>query len=255
MPVPVRPPLGYADIADLSLSAPVAAHVRLIRADALKAAEAGPVAAGLSRHYVEAEVVSLIKGAQGLPARITYLADLPLGANGKPVKLAKKSEHIILAQTVPGKAGEVRLVAPDAQLAFTPALAEQLRAILREAASAAAAPRITGIGKAFHVRGSLPGESETQIFLQTADERPVSLSVIRRPGETPRWAVALSEIVDDAARPPQPNTLLWYRLACTLPRALPAQSFADAAPDEAEAIRADYRLVMERLGACVRTRR
>lgn len=246
---------SYADLADLSISAPVAAHVRLVRAVPLKAAEAGPVASGFSRHYVEADVLSLIKGAQGLPARVSYLADLPLTANGKPLKLLKKSEFIVLAQTVPGRAGELRLVAPDAQLAFTPSLAEQLRSILRQASAADAPPRITGIGKAFHVRGSLPGESETQIFLQTADERPVSLSVIRRPGETPRWAVALSEIVDDAATPPQPNSLLWYRLACTLPRALPAQSLADAAPDEAAAVRADYALVIERLGACVRTRR
>jgi hypothetical protein len=255
MVIQIAPAVSYADLADLAIGAPVAAHVRLARSTALKAAEAGPVAPGFSRHYVEAELVSLIKSDGGLPARVSYLADLPLGANGKPVKLAKKSEFLLLAQTVPARPGELRLVAPDAQLAFTPALAEQVRSILREASAAAPPPRVTGIGKAFHVRGSLPGESETQIFLQTADERPVSLSVIRRPGETARWAVALSEIVDDAATPPQPNTLLWYRLACTLPRALPAQSLADAAPDEAGAIRADYGLVMERLGACTRNRR
>jgi hypothetical protein len=254
-PVSAAPAVSYADLADLSLGAPVAAHVRLNRAVALKPAEAGPIAPGRSRHYIEAEVLSLIKGAQGLPARVSYLADLPLAPNGKPAKLPKKAEFLVLAQTVPGRPGELRLVAPDAQLAFAPALAEQVRAILREASSADAPPRITGIGKAFHVRGSLPGESETQIFLQTADERPVSLSVIRRPGETPRWAVALSEIVDDAATPPLPNSLLWYRLACTLPRALPAQSLADATPAEAGAIRADYSLVMQRLGACVRNRR
>jgi hypothetical protein len=253
--VQIPPAFSYADVADLAINAPVAAHVRLTRSTALKAAEGGRVAPGFSRHYVEADVVSLIKSAQGLPARVSYLADLPLGPNGKPAKLAKKSEFILLAQTVPGRPGELRLVAPDAQLAFTPALAQQVRAILREASAAAPPPRITGIGKAFHVRGSLPGESETQIFLQTAEERPVSLSVIRRPGETPRWAVALSEIVDDAATPPQVNTLLWYRLACTLPGALPTQSLADAAPDEAVAIRADYSLVMARLGACIRNRR
>jgi hypothetical protein len=255
---PAAPPqaaLTYADLADLALAAPIAAHVRLVRSVALKPAEAGAVPPGRSRHFIEADVISLIRGAQGLPARVSYLADLPLGPKGKPAKLPKKSEHIVLAQSVAGRPGELRLVAPDAQLAFTPGVAEQLRSILREASAAAAPPRITGIGKAFHVRGSLPGESETQIFLQTADERPVSLSVIRRPGETPRWAVALSEIVDDAALPPQPNSLLWYRLACTLPRALPAQSLADAGAGEAAAIQADYRLVIERLGSCARSRR
>jgi hypothetical protein len=146
-------------------------------------------------------------------------------------------------------------VAPDAQLPFTPERAERIRAVLREAAAADAPPRITGIGKAFHVPGSLPGESETQIFLQTANGRPVSLSVLRRPGETPRWAVALSEMVDDAAAPPQPESLLWYRLACGLPRALPPQSLADAEPEAAAAIQADYRLVLDRLGPCARSRR
>ncbi len=247
--------LTYADLADLSLKAPVAAHVRLTRAALLKPAEAGPVPAAHGRYYVEADVISLIRGAGGLPAKVMYLADVPFGAKGKPVKPAKKSEYIVLADLVPGRAGELRLVAPDAQLPFTPERADRIRAILRQATAADAPPRITGIGKAFHVRGSLPGESETQIFLQTAEQRPVSLSVLRRPGEQPRWAVALSEIVDDAAAPPQSDSLLWYRLACTLPRSIPAASYAEADPGDAGAIQADYRLVIERLGRCARSRR
>lgn len=247
--------LTYADLADLSVAAPVVAHVRLIRSIPLKEAEAGAIRPGYSRHYVEAETVALIRGAGGLPARVSYLADLPLGPKGKPAKLAKKSEFLVLAAAVPGRPGELRLIAPDAQLPFTAERADRIRSILREATGNDAPPRITGIGKAFHVRGSLPGESETQIFLQTAEERPVSLSVLRRPGETPRWAVALSEIVDDSAAPPATDTLLWYRLACTLPRALPRHSYADADAGEAQAIQADYRLVLERLGPCARSRR
>lgn len=246
--------LTYADLADLSVAAPIAAHVRLTRAVPLKAAEAGIVPPGHSRFYVQADVVSLIRGAQGLPAQVSYLADVPNRANGKPAKLARKSEFIILGETVPGRPGEIRLVAPDAQLPFTPASADRLRGILREAIAADAPPRIIGIGKAFHVRGSLPGESETQIFLQTAEQRPVSLSILRRPGETPRWAVALSEIVDDAAAPPPAESLLWYRLACSLPTTLPAQSLADAEPGDAAAIQADYRLVLQGLGSCARSR-
>ena len=252
-PVAVPNP-SYADLADLSLAAPVAAHVRLRRAVALKAAEAGNVPAGKSRFYVEADVVSLIKGADGLPARVSYLADLPLGANAKPPKLSKKSEFIILAAPVTGRPGELRLVASEAQLPFTPDRAALVRAILREASSPDAPPRITGIGKAFHVPGSLPGESETQVFLQTADGRPVSLSVLRRPGETPRWAFALGEMVDDAAEPPKPNSLLWYRLACTLPPSLPSHSLAEAEQEQRAAIQADYRLVIEQLGSCARSR-
>jgi hypothetical protein len=245
--------LTYADLADLALSAPIAAHVRLTRAVALKPGEAGPLPPGRTRFYVQAEVLSLIRGAEGSPAMVSYLADLPGGANGKPPKPRKKSEYIIFGEAVAGRPGELRLAAPDAQLPYTAERGAQVRAILREA-SAAAPPQITGIGKAFHVPGSLAGESETQIFLQTAGGDPVSLTVLRRPGETPQWAVALGEIVDDAAAEPRPNSLLWYRLACGLPRALPAHSYAEAEQAHAAAIEADYRLILERLGPCLRSR-
>ena len=85
--------------------------------------------------------------------------------------------------------------------------------------------------------------------------RPVSLSILRRPGETPRWSLALSEIVDEAAAAPRHDSLLWYRLACGLPRAVPQQSFPeDSGEEDRAAIRADYRLVLDSLGACGRTR-
>lgn len=245
--------LTYADLADLALPAPVVAHVQLRSAARLKPAQAPDLPAGASRFYVQADVVSLIRGAQGLPARVAYLVDVP-NVGGKPAKLARKGQYIVLAATVPGRPGELQLQGAGAHLAYTPARAERLRAILQEATRADAPPRITGIGRAFHVPGSLPGESETQIFLRTADNEPVSLSVLRRPGETPRWAVALSEIVDDAAAPPQPNSLLWYRLACSLPATLPAQSYAEEA-EHAGAIQADYRLIKERLGPCARSSR
>jgi hypothetical protein len=251
LPAPVP---TYADLADLALTAPVAAHARVLRATALKAERTPGMAPGLARFVVDAQIVSLIRAPEGLPSRVSYVVDLPRDTKGRAPKLRKGTEFLLLAQPVAGRPGEIRLVAPDAQIGFAPDRAEMLRAILREGNAADAAPRITGIGRAFHVPGAIPGESETQIFLLTADNRPVSLSVLRRPGQTPVWSVALSEIIDDAAGPPRPNTLLWYRLACTLPRALPRQSLAEADAAGAAAIQADYRLILERLGPCVRTR-
>lgn len=252
--LPAADPLTYADLADLALTAPVAAYVEVRSAVRLKGPAAAGVAPGMTRFYVEADVLSLIRGAQGLPTRISYLVDLPVDPAGKAPSIRKKSQFILLAATVPGRSGELRLVSPDAQIPYLATRADRLRAILNEAADPGAPPRITGLGRAFHVPGSLPGESETQIFLQTADGRPVSLSVLRRPGEAPRWAVALSEIVDDAAEPPRPDTLGWYRLACTLPSALPATSLGDSDSASASAIQADYRLIKRELGPCLRSR-
>lgn len=244
----------YADLADLALAAPVAAEISVARATALKPERSPGLRPGQVRFYVEGSLVSLIRAPQSLPARLAWVVDLPRDAKGKAPKLRKGSRMLLLAAPVPGRPGELQLIAPDAQIEATAERSARVRAIVREATAASAPPRITGVGRAFHVPGAIRGESETQIFLQTAQGNPVSLTVLRRPGQSAQWAVALSEIVDEAAAPPERDTLLWYRLACGLPRALPRQSVADADAAGSAAIAADYRLVLERLGPCDRSR-
>jgi hypothetical protein len=104
------------------------------------------------------------------------------------------------------------------------------------------------------VPGNLAGESETQIFFATESGDPLAINVIRRPGMEPQWGVSYTEIVDQAARPPEAETLQWYRLACFLPREIPDDAFLqDDSPSRARA-RADYAYVLDRLGPCIRTR-
>jgi hypothetical protein len=249
IPLPQVP--TYADLADLALAAPVVAGLSILEATRLKGDAAAGVPAGQARFFVEGQVQALIRGRDGLPGSVRYLVDMDLDARNRAPKL-KKARAIVLAQTVAGRPGELQLITPSAQLPWTEPLERQLRAILIEANGASPPPRVTGVNGAFHVPGSLPGESETQIFLATADGRPVSLSILRRPGETPRWAVATGEMVDEAAAPPARNTLLWYGLACFLPPALPASSTRDLSEGDAEAARADYTLVRTGLGACDR---
>lgn len=255
VPTPPRITLTYADLADLGLPAPIAAQVRVRDAIPLKAAQAAGVPAGRTRFYVEADMLTLIRGPAGLTPRVHYLVDLPNGSDNG-LKLQRKSEYLLLA--APGgraDPAEVRLATSDAHIPWTPELGVRIRDLLREAALPNAPPAIARVASAFYVPGTLPGESETQLFLLAADGKPVSLNVLRRPGQQPKWAVALGEIVDEAAAPPVPDTLLWYRLACGLPRSLPPASLAEADPQSAGAIKADYALVLNRLGPCVRNRR
>ena len=114
-PAAVAAGLSYVDLADRALAAPIVAHVRIARAARLKPAEAPGIAPGRSRFYVEADVVSLIRSAAGLSSRVAYLVDLP-NEGGKAPKLRKGSEHLVFAAPVPGRANEIRLTAPDAQL-------------------------------------------------------------------------------------------------------------------------------------------
>ena len=85
-------PYSYADIADLATAAPMALHARVHSSVVLKPAQSPGVAAGQSRFYVEADVVSLIRGSGPLASRISYLVDLPTDAKGKPQKLKKKQD-------------------------------------------------------------------------------------------------------------------------------------------------------------------
>ncbi|MET4594922.1 MULTISPECIES: hypothetical protein [unclassified Sphingomonas] len=242
---------GYADLADLILGAPVIADGVIRSTTRIKGAEAAGVVPGQTRFYVELDVTALIRGSNGVAPRIGYLLDVSPDANGRPPKL-KRARVLVFARPVAGTPTQVQLAGRTAQRDWTPELDTRVRAITKAILANDAPPVITGTGNAFHVPGALPGEGETQIFLTTADQRPVSLSILRRPGEQPRWAVALSEIVDEAAGPPARGTLLWYRLACGLPPALPDRSTASLAPSDAQIARDDYRFVIAALGSCGR---
>ncbi len=254
----VASPYSYADLADLAVAAPMAIHARIRKAAALKPEQAPGLAAGHVRFFIEADVVSLIRGSGPLAARISYLVDLPLAANGKAPKLKSKQPVLIFARPVASgtttDTGSVRLVAPDAQLAWDPATEARLRAILTELVKPGAPPAITGIANGFHVPGTLPGEGETQLFLNTATGDPVSLTVITAADGSRRWAAAFGEIVDGSAAVPRRDTLAWYRLACGLPKALPLDKLAGTAPEDRKKTAADYAMILGALGECTRTR-
>lgn len=245
--------IGYADLTDLVIAAPVIADATIRSAIRLKGDEAAGVAPGFTRYYVEADIGALVRGAGGLPPRIGYLVDIAPDSSGRLAKL-KKTRVILFGRPVANRPDQIQLVAPDAQISWTPAEDARVRAVARALVATDAPPVITGIGNAFHVPGALPGEGETQVFLTTANGAPVSLTVLRRPGEQPRWAVALSEIVDEAAAPPARDTLLWYRLACALPADLPERSTASLAEADAGIARDDYHFILSQLGPCGRTR-
>jgi hypothetical protein len=250
--IAATPSLSYSDTADLALAAQVVAGLEVVEAERLKGELAPGLAPGFARFLINANVQMLLKGADGMAGAVSYVADVPLDAKGKAPKL-KKMRFLAIASRVPNKPQVIALTSPYSHLAWTQNSESRLRAILGEASKNPPPPRITGVGNAFFVPGAIPGESEAQIFLQTADNRPISLSVLRRPGERPQWAVALSEIVDDGAVPPTRDTLLWYRLACFLPRALPERSARALSAADADAVRKDYGYVIEQLGSCGRT--
>jgi hypothetical protein len=166
----------------------------------------------------------------------------------------RKQEVILFARPVEGRPNELQLIDPHAQFAYSEAFEARLRPILSDLVAQDAPPRVTGIRDALAVEGTLVGESETQLFLDTENDGPVSVTVVRRPGQTPRWGVSWSEIVDQSARAPQRETLQWYRLACSLPDTLPGNANLSRDPRARALAAQDYALVRDALGPCSRTR-
>ncbi|WP_375396822.1 hypothetical protein [uncultured Sphingomonas sp.] len=240
---------AYADIADLVTGAPMVIDATVRDTTRIRGAEAASVAQGYQRLYVTVDVVALIRAPAGAPARLGYVYDVPLDAAGRIPKL-RKARVLLFARPVAGRIDQIQLVEPDAQIGWTPPAEAMTRAIAAAFAAPDAAPRVTGIGNAFHTPGTLPGEGETQIFLTTTGG-PVSIGIQRRQDQPPTWAVALNEIVDQALPPPARDTFLWYRLACGgLPAALPDAIMAGDDPANAAIAREDYRLVRRALGPC-----
>lgn len=240
---------SYAETARRVLAAPLVIDATIKDATKIKGAEAAGIEAGRTRFYVEADVSALIRGTSAMPGTIGYVVDVAPDARGRVPKL-RKQRVLLFARPVAGQPAMVQLIGVDSQRLWTPAEDALVRKVVQELVASNAPPEITGLGNAFHVPGTLPGEGETQIFVTTASGAPVSLQILRRPGEQPRWTVALGEIVDEGAGPPQRDTLLWYRLACGLPRTLPDSSVANETPENAAAAREDYQLVLDALGKC-----
>lgn len=259
-PSPVSSPLAvptdgaaYADIADLVVGSPLIIDATIRNVKKVSPEQAAGVPANLQRMLVEANVLALIRGAGGVAPRVSFLLDVPKDAKGKIPKL-KKQRMFLLGSTVTGKPGEIRLSRPNALVQYSTANDALIRAITRESVQIGAPPRVTGIMSAFYSAGTVLGEGETQAFLRTENNQPMSLSILSRPGQAKRWAVSTSEVIDESASAPARHTLLWYRLACGLPRDLSSDSIEASDSDNVARAQADYKFVIESLGPCGRKR-
>ena len=245
--------MTYADVVALSDRTPLVVRAKVKNQVEVEPERSPGLAPGQVRLYIEAQTVALIAGSAPLGESIRYLVDVPLNEKGKAPKL-KKLEVLLFARPVAGRPGQLQLVRPDAQFNYSPEFEARLRPVLAALLSPDAPPRVTGIRDALAVQGTLAGESETQLFLDTENDGPVSVTIVRRPNQAPRWGVSWTEIVDQAARAPGSGTLEWYRLACTLPARLPGDANLSRDPRSRALAAQDYAFMMDQLGPCTRTR-
>ncbi len=243
-PPPVMPGANYVVLADLTLNAPVIVKAGITRTRRIKPKDAPGLAPGRARLLLEMQVEAALVARSAVPAKLEWLWDVPLDARGKLPSLKGQSVLAFLQQ--PAADGQARLMAGPAMQAWNPALESRVRAIATEAA-AGTVPKITGVSNGFRVQGTIAGEAESQFFLTTADARPLTMVVLDRPGQRRQISVASTDIIDESAIKVQPETLLWYSLACFLPASLPARA-GGADP----ALAAAWSSAIDSLGKCTR---
>ncbi len=243
---PVQAAPAFADLADLTIAAPVIVTGSIAKAGTVSAKDSPGAPAGSVRMLLTVAVDAALVAPGPVPPRLSWLWDAPLDAKGKPPK--PKAMRILAFLAPPDAEGQSRLVGRLAQQPWDAALEAQVRS-LAAAVRSGSVPVVTGVTNGFRADGNVKGESEAQFFLATADAKPLTLIVQARPGEARRVLVARGEMIDEsAAERVQKDTLLWYRLACFLPARLPA-----AAGGRDAALAADWRAAMASLGPCGRT--
>ena len=247
-------PIHFADAADLVLISPIIVDVTITKSTPIDRERAPGLRPDSARILLSGTVNTLLRGAGGIPGEVQFLADVPAGAKGRAPKM-KGQRIFAFARPVQGQAGVLQLVLADSIVGFSAANDALIRKATREAVAINAPPVITGIGQAFHFPGTIAGEGETQIFLDTKDGNPVSINVTSKAGGAPLWNVSLGEVVSAQARAPERDSLLWYRLSCgTLPARLPAESLASKTQSANVKADADYQYVRQALGHCPRAR-
>lgn len=241
----------YADLVTMALAADTVAIVTVTQQIPFPPERAPDVAPGAVRLYIEAQTQGLLTAPRAVGSQLVFVVDQRRERDGDPPDLEDR-RFVVFGDLAPGQPGALQLLSSDSMLPAGPQIEARVRRVLTQLAAADAPPPIIGVRDVISVPGNLAGESETQMFVETQTGAPVSLTVIRRPGMKPEWGVSLGELVDSSARPPDPESLAWYRLACFLPRELPADSFLQRDRESQDRARADYAFILSELGPCER---
>ena len=249
--------IGYADLADLVLAAPVIADATIRSTTRLKGADAAGRRRRMStRFYVEADV------DRADPRRRRAAAADRLSARRRARRARPGAQVQESARAAVRPPGRRRVPIRSSwsrrtrRSAGRPTVDARIRAIAPRVRRAPMRRRvITGIGNAFHVAGALPGEGETQVFL-TDRRRRAGVAVGAAP---PRRAAALGGGAGrDRRRGGRPaaraTRCSGIASPAPCPRALPDARTVYAAPRRRDARARGLCLCPPQLGPCGRTR-
>lgn len=82
---------SFADLAALSLAAPIVVRATVVKTERLGKSDAPDVAPGMARLLVTAATTAAIAAPGEVPPRLTYLVDVALDDRRRPPRLDRKS--------------------------------------------------------------------------------------------------------------------------------------------------------------------
>jgi hypothetical protein len=236
---------SYADLADLTLAAPVIVRATITGNERIADKDSNGLAPGRARLLITAAVDAALVAPGAIPATLSWLWDAQLDAHGKVPK--PKGQPVLAWLAAPAVDGKTRLVAGSGQMPWDAATESRVRMIATEARSGTV-PAINGVANGFRADGTVQEESESQFFLTAASGTGLTMVVTTKPGEARRVAIAKGDVIDESAVQVMPETLLRYRLACYLPARLPVSAGGGDA-----ALAADWQAALASLGPCGRS--
>lgn len=242
---------SYDDIMGVTLESELVVDIIAKKIKNLPASQSVGVRPDRKRILITGEVQSLIRGKNGLNSQVRFLFDAPIDSRGKIPKL-KKMRFIAFGRHVTGRSDFIRLTRTASMVRYSDRVNTMVRGSIREAIAANAPQKITSISSAFHSPGTIIGEGETQIFLDTEFGQPMAISVTSRRGQNRRWSVSTSEVIDINATEPRRSSLLGFRLACSLPRSLNPSIIESNNREDREKALSDYKLIIDSIGPCQR---
>lgn len=247
----MQPQASFDDIMSITIDSKLVVDLTVKKIRKLSPEQTIGVASNKKRILIIADVQSLIRGETGINSEIKFLFDAPIDARGKIPKL-KKQRFLAFGQNVPNRPDFIKLSYVDSMLPYDPSTDLAVRSAITQVIAPSAAQKITGISSAFHSPGTIIGEGETQIFLNTQFRQPMAISVVSRGSGHKNWSVSTSEVIDINAVQPQRRSLIGHRLACSLPSNIQSNIIESGNTENIRKTMADYEYVKNAIGPCVR---
>jgi hypothetical protein len=246
-------PTPYPVAARLYLNSPVVARGLITSQSKLNKkgnASLPPLPTGQGRAMLEAELQTVLKAPDALPASLKFLWQGPLDAKGKLPTFKKQTLLLFLTPATANGVTGYGLTDINSVRPWLPTEDAQLRAI----AAAAQDPAQRGLA----IKGvrttfvTMPEDANStpyvHILFSTMNNAPLAAILEKQSGQ---WMLrtTLTDLDQDAVGI-QRQSLLWYHMACGLPAEPPAAVAKQPTEAESALARDAWSGMLEQLGPC-----